>query len=367
MKKFINLEYFWVDSEGSFRSKFEKIEKDENDQITLEDVPKLTIDGKLCGFAKTGYNVVLVPNNIYDLRSLNKHDLRVSNNMYEHVFVNCSTFFLHDIEPFEKHHEESEQTELKHRAVLEPTPINFSVTRKNVSWVVSHLNHFNDQQASDVSMSTVATVHCLNVDICEGTKSKMDLGQHEKENFKNFNSEFEVKATEWLSKKYPSLVEKAKHGDVIQDNTAGYRCNGVYFVQTKPEFRVINMGTGIDMYGNLPKQFKLITEFEPSFWDMERMNSYNHDDQKEGSIDFYWHGCDGVWGYLDPALNDNFRQTDENKGEITWNGKVYEIKNNCEDGTMPTVVYSSDISLKKERPLLDNIELFRKKRAHSEI
>lgn len=69
----------------------------------------------------------------------------------------------------------------------------------------------------------------------------------------------------------------ANHGD-IKDNTAGYRSEGIYFISKTPQqFKLLIPDSQLDPYCNLPELFRIIEEFHPRHWDLDKMITIDHD------------------------------------------------------------------------------------------
>lgn len=101
------------------------------------------------------------------------------------------------------------------------------------------------------------------------------------------------KALAFIRARYPTFERMVQHGDILQDNTAGYRTNGVYFITTYPELRIIYKDRSLDAYGAIPVQFHVITTFPIDHWALSRMSIVDHSLINGGrplTCKFSWHG-----------------------------------------------------------------------------
>jgi len=106
---------------------------------------------------------------------------------------------------------------------------------------------------------------------------------------------------------YDKLINQMKRGDIVENiNTDDYRSENILFFDGKD---IIDRGKTIDKYGNIPKQFDMIDEFNPGYWDLNSEDMYNGeekpfninntlvDDDSEST--FYWNTGNYAFGYVD--------------------------------------------------------------------
>ena len=94
-----------------------------------------------------------------------------------------------------------------------------------------------------------------------------------------------------LDKKYPGVTSHFSRGDIIENvNESGYRSQGVWMWDGK---NIIEQNTDWDDYGSPSKEFKIITEFPPGYWDRVYGEENGLTVKKWCRIDaesqFYWH------------------------------------------------------------------------------
>ena len=202
----------------------------------------------------------------------------------------------------------------------------------------------------------MASVHKLGVDVFEYVEEHTDVSKYEKLGGKEWFLRDDIQEvrdddtsclmTEWLGNLYPKLKSDAKHGDIIEDCTAGYRMQGIYFVIRNPEFRVVVKDTRIDLYGNLPAEIKPIIDFPFHHWDLDNLKVVKYD--AGDTFEFSWHG-DGVDGYLPAELRfkGTWTRINGRSGILRYQGRFYMIESPVYgnlDHEMPTSACMADIS-----------------------
>jgi hypothetical protein len=112
--------------------------------------------------------------------------------------------------------------------------------------------------------------------------------------------DFELPTLEELEMHYPGISEHLKRGDIIENvKVSGYRSCGVSFYDG---FQIIGQNMqGPDDYGTPPKEFHLITEFPPEYWDGKLPVN---DAFVKAESKFYWHCDDGTFSPLGSEVVD---------------------------------------------------------------
>ncbi len=105
---------------------------------------------------------------------------------------------------------------------------------------------------------------------------------------KDYNSD-QVPLKDQLNNAYPGFTAKLKRGDILENvEYSGYRSDGIYMWNGND---IIRQNTEYDDYGSPAKEFKVITQFPPNYWERPYStknvdNSYVPDVSQSK---FYWH------------------------------------------------------------------------------
>lgn len=180
-----------------------------------------------------------------------------------------------------------------------------------------------------------ATVHMVDADLTETVDARIDFKVYEDRNpnwfrDKTIRDELYTKRadllTTYVREEYPHIERSARHGDIIQDSSAGYRVNGVFFILTEPCFRVVDKGTDIDEYGGIPKCLRLFRDFPPDHYELSDLACVDETGKTCDGIVFYWHGESVPCWLPDNAKHCPWKYKPEmDVGILTYNRVRYRI------------------------------------------
>jgi hypothetical protein len=203
-----------------------------------------------------------------------------------------------------------------------------------------------------------AQVHLVDIDMCKEAEKRIDISKYKTHEhwycdpkiLKPLREEYARHYTDLVLDKYPNLPNTARHGDVLQDNTAGYRSSGVYFIRTRPSFCVIDKGTELDMYGNVPEEFPVFSEFDVHHWALDKMTTVDHthenEDEKATEFDFYWHGDNHPWVHINEGVKEDGVWAEDQDGtwRFTYKGFIYTFEDNEDQEVFPDAANPSYVT-----------------------
>ena len=105
---------------------------------------------------------------------------------------------------------------------------------------------------------------------------------------KNYNTD-QVPTKEQIDNSYQGFTTKLRRGDILENvDDSGYRSEGVYMWNGTD---IIRQNTEYDDYGSPAKEFKVITQFPPNYWERPYSSRYVDNSYVPDVRDskFYWH------------------------------------------------------------------------------
>lgn len=149
--------------------------------------------------------------------------------------------------------------------------------------------------------------------------------------------------TIWL--KYPELVARAKHGDIVEGASAGYRTNGIYFVVKDPDFRLVPPCFDFGDWGNVPDEIEVFVDVPYDHYDLRKMKVVEYDAGAKHKFYWYSEGQSPCANLSTSLRYDNqwYASPDEHRIILKFGGDLYDFEHaSNEDNEPPTWI---DLSL----------------------